>query len=296
MVKKRGLGKSLDALLAYTKDSHSPEFLSHQSTNQQCNTLPVDLIQQGKYQPRREMDKDALNDLADSIKSQGILQPLIVRPLSDEIDRYEIVAGERRFRAAIIAGLADVPVIIRNIPDEAAIAIALIENIQREDLNPIEEAIALERLMTEFRMTHLQVAETVGKSRTNITNLLRLLKLTDSIKTLLEQGHIEMGHARALITLPEEMQLQAAKAIMEKSLSVRDTEEWLRRMQSKHHTVGSRTAAEYDPELQHVEEKLSKQLKLKVMIRALASGKGKMVIHYKSLAELDHLLAQFESS
>src|SRR3990167_9576265 len=192
MVKKRGLGKSLDALLAYT--SIESESFHASQTSDKLSQLSVDLIQRGKYQPRREMDPQALEDLANSIRTQGVIQPLIVRPIGD--NRHEIIAVERRLRAAQLAGLTEVPVIIRHIPDEAAVAIALIENIQREDLNPIEEAIAIDRLIEEFSMTHQQLAETIGKSRTTVTNLLRLLALPNTVKTMLERGFIEMGHAR----------------------------------------------------------------------------------------------------
>ena len=295
MAKKRGLGKSLDALLAYTKTGEHVELTSPETNGQQLSALSLDLLQRGKYQPRRDMDPESLNDLANSIKAQGILQPLIVRPLSEKSDHYEIVAGERRFRAAKLAGLTEVPVIIRHIPDEAAIAIALIENIQRENLNPIEEAVALEQLIHEFHMTHQEVAEAVGKSRTNVTNLLRLLTLPNSIKTLLEQGLIEMGHARTLITLPENLQMEAAKAIMDHGYSVRETEEWVKRMQLSKASSGKTEKTLY-PELKRIEEQLAKRLKLKVAIRALSASKGKLIIHYKSDAELDHLLAQFEAA
>lgn len=293
MVKKRGLGKSLDALLAYTQTQHadatSPEF-----NDQQLCTLSIHQLQRGKYQPRRDMDPEALNDLANSIKAQGILQPLIVRPLNEKSDSYEIVAGERRFRAAQLAGLTNVPVVIRHIPDEAAVAIALIENIQRENLNPIEEAIALDKLIQEFQMTHQEVADAVGKSRTNVTNLLRLLTLPEGIKNLLAQGLIEMGHARTLITLPEKLQLDAAKAIMDQGLSVRNIEDWVKNAQQEKKVASKVDHKSYLPELKRIEEILAKQLKLKVAIRASGLEKGKLVIHYKSAAELEHLLGQFE--
>lgn len=292
MVKKRGLGKSLDALLAYTQGDQ--QSVLQETADQQLSALPLHLLQRGKYQPRRDMDPESLNELANSIKAQGVLQPLIVRPLTEKSDHYEIVAGERRFRAAKLAGLSEVPVIIRHIPDEAAIAIALIENIQRENLNPIEEAVALEQLIHEFHMTHQQVAEAVGKSRTNVTNLLRLLSLPDSIKTLLEQGMIEMGHARTLITLTEKLQMETAKAIMDHGLSVRETEEWVKRTQLEKKSPG-KVEKLIIPEIKRLEDQLAKRLKLKVAIRAFASGKGKLVIHYKSAAELEHLLTQFEA-
>lgn len=290
MVKKRGLGKSLDALLAYTSqeiqntDAQSP-------VEETLAQLPVDKLQRGKYQPRREMDPQALEELASSIRMQGILQPIIVRPIGNQ--RYEIIAGERRFRAAQLANLTEVPAIIRNIPDEAALAIALIENIQRENLNPVEEAAALQRLCDEFSMTHLQLAETVGKSRTSVTNLLRLLVLPEEIKLMLERGLLEMGHARTLITLPPDLQMQAAQLIVAKELSVRETENFIRRLQAPEEKT---TKKAVDPDIRQLQDNLSRQLKLRVAISCNAKGRGKLVIHYKSLTELDKLLAQFETS
>jgi ParB family chromosome partitioning protein len=290
MVKKRGLGKSLDALLAYSSAESHADKLSENTSAEKLTQLSVDDIRRGKYQPRREMDAEALEELANSIRSQGIIQPLIVRPVGD---KYEIIAGERRFRAAQLAGLFEVPVIIRNIPDEAAIAMALIENIQREDLNPIEEAVALDRLIQEFGMTHQQVAEAVGKSRASVTNLLRLLVLPDDVKLMLERGMLEMGHARTLITLPPEAQLEAAQLIVTRGLSVRETENMVRRLQSS--DEGTQKSAKFqDPDILHLQETLSKQLKLRVAIQCNAKGKGKLVIHYRSLAELDGILSQFQ--
>lgn len=289
MVKKRGLGKSLDALLAFT-DTNGQNVVDFEPLHQDTIVkLHIDELQRGKYQPRREMDNEALEDLASSIRQQGILQPIIVRKSGN---KYEIIAGERRWRAAQIAGLHDVPVIIRQLSDEAAIAIALIENIQRENLNPIEEAIALHRLIEEFGMTHQQVAEAIGKSRTTVTNLLRLLALPEEIKILLGKGQIEMGHARALITIPENSQLQIARSIVEKSLSVRETENLVRRFQSpvsiknKNKTI--------DADLLDIQEALTRQLKLRVALQCNAKGKGKLTIHYRSLAELDSLLVHFQ--
>lgn len=290
MVKKRGLGKSLDALLAYTSNTDSQtmdefEDASHQKLTQ----LPLESIQRGKYQPRREMDPEALENLASSIRTQGILQPLIVRPVGN---KYEIIAGERRFRAAGLAGLTEVPAIIRHIPDETAIAVALIENIQRENLNPIEEAIALDRLIKEFAMTHQDVAQAVGKSRASVTNLLRLLALPEEIKIMLERGQIEMGHARALITLPEIIQIEAATLIVARGISVREAENLVRRLQTP--PDQNTETASLDPDLLHLQETLSKQLKLRVAIQCNAKGKGKLVIHYRNLKELNGLLSQFQ--
>ncbi|MBA3661396.1 MAG: ParB/RepB/Spo0J family partition protein [Gammaproteobacteria bacterium] len=290
MVKKRGLGKSLDALLSYTsKESTSPDDTSLHLVQDTLTQLSVDLMVRGKYQPRREMDEEALEELAHSIRTQGIIQPLIVRPVDKH--RYEIIAGERRYRAAKMAGLTTVPVIVRTIPDEAALAIALIENIQRENLNPIEEAIALMRLIDEFGMTHQQVAEAVGKSRTSVTNLLRLLVLPEEVKTMLERGQLEMGHARTLITLPEATQLEAALAIASRELSVRETEQYVRRLQQPQEQSKDKSL---NPDLKLVQDNLTNHLKLRVAIQCNAKGKGKLVIHYRSLNELNRLLAEFE--
>lgn len=289
MVKKRGLGKSLDALLAYTGTETNTADSETTATNDAIAQLDVTRIQRGKYQPRRDMDPATLEDLANSIRTQGIIQPLIVRPIGD---KYEIIAGERRWRAAQMAGLNEVPVIIRNVPDEAAIAIALIENIQREDLNPIEEAIALQRLIDEFGMTHQQAADAVGKNRATISNLLRLLVLPEDVKYMLEHGQIEMGHARTLITLPEEAQLQAAKLIIERQLSVRETENMVRELQAEETPTIAKTAKPIDPDILHLQSSLSRQLKMKVAIKCNAKGRGKLVIHYRNLTELDDLLAQ----
>lgn len=294
MVKKRGLGKSLDALLAYTGVSKEADNIlateaGHQTAAEALHSLPIVRLQRGKYQPRREFDPEALQELAESIRHQGIIQPIIVRPVGDN---YEIIAGERRYRAAELAGLTEVPAIIRTIPDEAAIAIALIENIQRENLNPIEESMALQRLMDEFGMTHQVMAETLGKSRATISNLLRLLTLPDEVKAMIEKGQLEMGHARTLITLPAATQLEAAQLIVNKGLSVRETENLVRRLQSPENKLNKQIV---DPDILHLQDNLSRQLKLKVAISCNAKGKGKLVIHYRNLAELDNLLAQFQA-
>jgi len=291
MVKKRGLGKSLDALLSYAEPNHEATIETSDTTShhEKISQLNIVDLQRGKYQPRREMNQEALQELADSIRAQGIIQPLIVRPVGN---KYEIIAGERRFRAAQMAGLAHVPAIVRHIPDEAAIAIALIENIQRENLNPIEEAIALDRLIKEFGMTHQHVAEAVGKSRTTVTNLLRLLALPEEVKDLLQNRQLEMGHARTLITLPEAVQLEAAQVIATRGLSVREAEQLVRELQDPKASVTR--SKHMDPDILHLQEKLAHQLKLRVRIQCNAKGRGKLVIHYKSLAELNGILAQLE--
>ncbi|HSW94376.1 MAG TPA: ParB/RepB/Spo0J family partition protein [Gammaproteobacteria bacterium] len=286
MVKKRGLGKSLDALLT---GSGALSDYAEKESRETLAMLPIASIQRGKYQPRRDMNPEALEDLANSIRAQGVIQPIVVRHLSG--GRYEIVAGERRWRASQQAGLTEIPAIIKDIPDEAAIAIALIENIQREDLNPMEEAMALQRLLDEFAMTHQAVADAVGKSRASVTNLLRLLALSPEVKTLLEHGDIEMGHARALLALPEASQVDAAMMIVEKNLSVRETEELVRRMQLPN--LPSMPKA-IDPDIRRLQQDLANRLKLMVAINCNPKGKGKVVIRYNNLEELDTILEYFQ--
>ena len=286
MAKKRGLGKSLDALL--TGSGAVTEFAEN-APQEKLAMLPVDAIQRGKYQPRREMNSDTLEDLANSIRAQGVIQPIVVRHLLG--GRYEIVAGERRWRASQLAGLAEIPAIIKDIPDEAASAIALIENIQRENLNPVEEAIALQRLLEEFSMTHQQVADAVGKSRASVTNLMRLLTLNEEVRTMLEHGDIEMGHARALLTLPDASQVDAALMIVEKGMSVRDTDELVRRMQLPNLPAMPKAI---DPDIRRLQQDLANRLKLMVAIQCNPKGKGKVVIRYGSLEELDSILEYFQ--
>lgn len=285
MAKKRGLGKSLDALLigSTTLVADTAE------TSSELMNLPVDVIQRGRYQPRREMNPDALEDLANSIRAQGVIQPIVVRPSSN--GRYEIIAGERRWRASQLAGLTEIPALIKEIPDEAAIAIGLIENIQRENLNPIEEAVALQRLIDEFVMTHQQVANAVGKSRTTVTNLLRLLTLVEEVRIMLEQGQLEMGHARALLTLPATLQLEAANIIIHKGLSVRETEELSKELQLPKLPEMPRSI---DPDIRRLQEDLANRLNLAVSIQSNPKGKGKVVIRYGNISELDAILAYFQ--
>lgn len=284
-MKKHGLGKNVNALGLSGLLSNT----SKTETNDQLRKLPVDLLQSGKYQPRKDMDQEALQELANSIKAQGIIQPIVVRPI--EKNRYEIIAGERRWRAAQLASLHEVPVVIRDIPDEAAIAMSLIENIQREDLNAIEEATALQRLLDEFGMTHQQIAETVGKSRTTITNLLRLLNLEKTVKIMLELGDIEMGHARALLALPGPLQLSAAKNIADKGLSVREAEQLVNRLQNQNKPVKAKAM---DPDINRLQSMLTNQLKARVIIQHTGKGSGKLVIHYNSLDELDGIMEHFK--
>jgi ParB family chromosome partitioning protein len=261
--------------------------------------LPLDLLQRGKYQPRTDMRPESLADLAESIKSQGLVQPILVRPLPGrnpgESQRYEIIAGERRWRAAQMAGIGEIPAVIRDVPDEAALAMALIENIQREDLNPLEEARALTRLIEEFGLTHQQAAEAVGRSRAAVSNLLRLMELAEEVKQLLEQRSIEMGHARALLSLTSRrQQIEVAVLVAKKSLSVRDTEALVRRLlnPAKPQTEGAGTeAGSPDPDIRRLERELADKLGAKVMFQHAASGKGKLVVSYNSLDELEGILA-----
>lgn len=286
MVKKRGLGRSLDALLVGSsaiEEENSPR------EKERLALVPVDQIQPGKFQPRREMDPEALDELASSIRAQGVIQPIVLRQVLG--GRYEIVAGERRWRAAQIAGLTEIPAVVRDIADETALAIGLIENIQRESLNPIEEAVALQRLLNEFGMTHQQVAEAVGKSRTAVTNGLRLLTLAEEVKTMLERGSLEMGHARALLSLTEDLQIDAAHNVVQKSLSVRETEELVRRLQMPNLPQSSKPI---DPDLRRLQQTISDRLNLPVVIQCSAKGKGNVTIRYKNLTELDELLAYLQ--
>ena len=262
--------------------------------------LPLDLLQRGKYQPRVDMRQESLQELADSIKAQGIVQPIVVRPVEGAAgasQRYEIIAGERRWRAAQIAGLATVPAVIRRVPDEAAIAMALIENIQRENLNPLEEARALERLITEFGITHQQAADAVGRSRAAVSNLLRLLELPDEISTFLEHRELEMGHARALLGLTQRrQQIEVGTLVAKKGLSVRDTEGMVRALLNKASGGGAeaRDGRPLDPNVQRLQDELSEKLGAVVQIQHASSGKGKVVVSYHSLDELDGILAHIK--
>ncbi|MEA1080224.1 ParB/RepB/Spo0J family partition protein [Marinobacter qingdaonensis] len=288
--KKRGLGeRGLGALLAGSKVNLDQELTDHDG---ELREVPIDLIQRGRYQPRRDMDPAALQELADSIRQQGVMQPVVVRPIAE--GRYELIAGERRWRATQMADLDRIPAIIRDVPDEAAIAMALIENIQRENLNPIEEAFALQRLQDEFGLTQAQVAEAVGKSRTTITNLLRLIGLTEDVRLMLEHGDLEMGHGRAMLTLPPELQMQVAKQVVAKSLSVRQTEALVRRVQQE--TPGKKAGKSdaIDPNIRALQDDLAERLGARVSIAHGQRGKGKLVIEYSSLDELDGILGHIK--
>ena len=283
--KRRGLGKGLDALLSGA--GTSIEEVTGTPDSSKLKELPVDLLQPGKYQPRVDMHADTLEDLADSIKAQGVVQPIVVRPV--DAGRYEIIAGERRWRAAQLAGLHDIPAVVRDVPDAAAIAMALIENIQRENLNPLEEANALQRLIDEFEMTHQQASEAVGRSRTGVTNLLRLLELEEPVKVLVERGQLEMGHARALLGLTGSEQIDSANRVFVKGLSVRDTERLVKRVRSKTNKPKGEPK-QLDADVRRFQDELTEKLGAKVTIQHAKSGKGKLTIQYNSLDELDGIL------
>jgi ParB family chromosome partitioning protein len=276
MNKPKGLGRGLDALLG--SDDSAPR-------KDAMATLPVGSIRPGKYQPRTRMDQQALAELAASIRAQGLMQPLLVRPVGG--GNYELIAGERRWRAAQLAGLAEVPVLVRDVPDNAVLAMALIENIQREDLNPIEEATGLQRLIEEFRMTHEGAADAVGRSRSATTNLLRLLKLAKPVQAMLMQGTLEMGHARALLGLEAARQIEAANRIVARGLSARESEALAARL-----TRGSaaRRKRKADRDLAQLEEDISQRLGTTVQIRPGRKGSGRIVVRYSGLDHLDRLL------
>lgn len=280
MQKKRGLGRGLSELLG---DVVAPTSASDKP--QDIQKLPIEFLQRGKYQPRKDMDPDKLRELADSIAAQGIIQPIVVRQLHD--DKYEIIAGERRWRAAQLAELAEVPVLIKDIDDRSVMAVALIENIQREDLNALEEAEALHRLLDEFELTHQQIAESVGKSRTTVTNLLRLLDLASDVKTLLGRGQLEMGHARALLGLDEAKQLEIANKAVKQNLSVRAVEKLVRELHEQKPVTSTKKV---DPDTLRLQRELSERTGAKVEINHQANGKGKLVINYSSLEELDGII------
>ncbi|WP_373090310.1 ParB/RepB/Spo0J family partition protein [Zhongshania sp.] len=301
MVKKRGLGRGLDALLG---EAATPVSIQPKQTNDEqpaiaaidtdtplaldgsLRNVPIEFMQRGRYQPRRDMQPEALEELANSIRSQGIMQPIVVRPIDG--GRYEIIAGERRWRACQLAGLDTVPALIREVPDESAAAMALIENLQREDLNPMEEALAMVRLQQEFELTHAEIAQLVGKSRTTITNLLRLTGLREEVQTLLENGDIEMGHGRALLGLAQEEQSAAASTVVSRGLSVRQTEALVRRLVEE--KGSSKPQKTLDPDIKQLQESLSERLGSPVAIQHSAKGRGTLSIKYSSLDELDGIL------
>lgn len=285
-MKKRALGRGLDALLGIGADKPSQDELN----GDQFRTLPVDLIQRGRYQPRLDIKAESLQELADSIKAQGVVQPVVVRPLADT-GRYELVAGERRWRAAQLAGLHEIPAVVKVIPDRSAMSIALIENIQREQLNPLEEALALQRLIGEFAMSHQDVAEAIGRSRAGVSNLLRLLELEPEVKEMLDGAELEMGHARALLALPRAQQLQVAREVAGKGLSVRATEKLVRGLLAADGAEKPAQAAP-DPNVTRLETDLAERLGAAVAIKHSRRGKGVLEIRYNSLDELDGILAR----
>ena len=311
MQKKPTLGRGLADLLGQMSPPRPATPPGEPSTGaapqaaagEELARLPLDVLQRGRYQPRIDMRPETLEELAASIRAQGVVQPIVVRPVAapaaGQSQRYEIIAGERRWRAAQIAGLTEIPAVIRRIPDEAAIAVALIENIQRESLNPLEEARALERLITEFELTHAQAAEAVGRSRAAVSNLLRLLELAPEVGALLERRELEMGHARALLALPaRRQQAEVAAIVAKKSLSVRETEALVRRMQPRGKESGARdadaagaSAAASDPDIHRLEQDLADKLGARVVIQHAQGGKGRLVVSYNSLDELDGILA-----
>jgi ParB family chromosome partitioning protein len=289
--KKRGLGRGLDELLGIsttTTESAAVAKGSDSSRQGDLRNLPVDVIQKGRYQPRHDFAQEALQELADSIRAQGVVQPVVVRHLPEDKAKYELIAGERRWRAAQLAGLHEIPAVVRDVPDQAAMAMGLIENIQREELNPIEEAAALQRLIEEFGLTHQQTAEAVGRSRASVSNLLRLLTLESKVKLMLEERQLEMGHARALLALLGSTQVQAAEQVFARGLSVRETEHLVRRLQQP--AKPKKSAQDVDPDIRRFQDDLSEKLAAKVQIQHGPKGKGKMTIFYNSLDELDGIL------
>ncbi|MEI6145345.1 MAG: ParB/RepB/Spo0J family partition protein [Methylococcales bacterium] len=278
---KRGLGRGLDALLG---DATVKE------EKHQLHLLPIEYLQRGKYQPRQDINPEKLQELADSIKAQGIIQPIIVRQLAYE--KYEIIAGERRWRAAQLAGLTQVPIVVKEMDDRSAMAVALIENIQREDLNPLEEAEALKRLLEEFEMTHQHIADAVGKSRTTVTNLLRLIELHPEVKKLLVNGQLEMGHARALLSLDGAKQVAAAHRVVKEGLTVRATERLVKDLHSEPKIQKIKVV---DKDTLRLQESLTASLGAKVVIDHKENGSGKLVITYTSLDELDGIISQFKT-
>lgn len=282
-IRKGGLGRGLDALLG----SSSASAVVPATGDGVLKQLPVELIERGRYQPRVDMRAETLQELADSIRAQGVVQPVVVRGLPG--GRYELIAGERRWRAAQLAGLAEVPALVRDVPDQAVVAIALIENIQREALNPLEEAAALQRLIEEFDLTHQGAAEAIGRSRTAVTNLLRLLDLGAEVQKLVQERKLEMGHARALLPLPAALQLEAARQVCLRGLSVRETEVLARRLaQGGAAPMTPKTLP--DPDINRLQDDLAQRLGARVQVQHGAGGRGRLVIHYNDLDELDGIL------
>ena len=285
--KKSPLGRNLSSMLSKSALQHAKEVVSSDTTGQdKLRDIPLDLISPGPYQPRSIFDTDRLEELAESIRHQGVIQPVVVRHEGD--NEYQLIAGERRWRAAQMADIDVIPAIVRDVPDEIAIAMALVENIQRENLNPIEEASALKRLVEEFQMTHQEAGDAVGRSRSAVSNLLRLLELSEEVRELVDARHLEMGHARALLTLEPALQAQAAREVVRKDLSVRETEQLVRRLKNP----PQRKQQVIDPDVRRLQDTLSEKLCAKVKLQHNARGKGKMVIAYNSADELEGILEQ----
>jgi len=291
MAKKRGLGRGLDALLGGAQDTGG-ESAAEPSAAGAPAVIALDLIRRGRFQPRRHFDEDRLRELADSISAQGVVQPIVVRPMG--ADEYELVAGERRWRAAQLAGLGGIPAVIREVDDRSAMAMGLIENIQRDDLNPLEEAEALQRLLQEFDLTHQQIAQAVGKSRTTVTNLMRLLELNPDVKAFVDERQLEMGHARALMALQGDEQSQAAALVVKKAMSVRETEALVRKLKQPAAQPAKSTDGdpiENDPDVRRMLQGLTEKLGAQVQLKQSAGGKGKLTISYNSLDELEGIMA-----
>ncbi len=285
--KRRALGRGLDALLGPSVNAHAAAVADYQ-----LRELPVDLIERGRFQPRTHIAPEALEELTESVRARGVVQPIIVRQAEDG-RHFEIIAGERRWRAAQAAGLAEIPAVVREVPDDAALAIALIENIQREDLNAIEEASAVGRLIEEFSLTHQEAAAAIGRSRVGVSNLLRLLDLGDEARALVERGELDMGHARALLALKGETQSLAAREVVSRALTARQTEELVRRMKAP--APAKRASGENDdPDVRRLAEKLGERLGARVQILQAGGGKGRLVIHYTSLDALDGILERIK--
>lgn len=293
MSPKKRLGRGLDALLSKPMAPVSRPETANAPSNDGLKNLPLEYLQRGQYQPRVNMRQDSLEELAASIKSKGIVQPIVARPIAkkDDIQRYEIIAGERRWRAAQMAGLAEIPAVIRDVPDEDAIAMALIENIQREDLNPLEESRALDRLIREFDLTHAEAAQAVGRSRASVSNLLRLQDLSDKVKPLLEDRKLDMGHARALLGIANAtQQFDVARQVVKKSLSVRETEVLVKRILEGGSATRLKKTPAQNADIRRLEIEISEKLGAKVSVDHTANGAGKLVINYNSLDELDGIL------
>jgi ParB family chromosome partitioning protein len=285
--KKPVLGRNLSSML-----SQATLQQVQGGARDELRNLPLDLIRPGRFQPRSVFDQEKLSELADSIRAQGVVQPVVVRPL-DEGEGFELIAGERRWRAAQIAGLERIPAVVRDVPDEVSVAMSLIENIQRENLNPLEEATALRRLIDDFNMTHQEAADAVGRSRAAVSNLLRLLELMQEVKDMIDMRLIEMGHARALLSLDDDLQVQGAREVVRKRLSVRDTENLVRRLQQSKKQKGQRRA---DPDILRLQNRLGEALGARVRIQHQASGKGKLIISYNNADEFEGILERLDLS